>query len=223
MAHMDPPSLPSPSCSPSGNSFHFPCVHANQASSDTNQSSFLLKTPINHRFYFLRTTIIYWYTSIYVVACFLRISIMYIAAIWEIMTTSNHLVSPFFSTVAPTAATILILSICFIYISIMVHIPFTMVHFPLPIINHNCQSATCLDYFPYFIDVCHMHQGFPKSWYILICAIKDWYLHRLLPSFYRCMPYASKASKSSGLKSRIELVIYTIKDWYKFGLLSFYN
>jgi len=96
MAHMDPPSLPSPSCSPSGNSFHFPCVHANQASSDTNQSSFLLKTPINHRFYFLRTTIIYWYTSIYVVACFLRISIMYIAAIWEIMTTSNHLVSPFF-------------------------------------------------------------------------------------------------------------------------------
>jgi len=57
--------------------------------------------------------------------------------------------------------------ICFIYyVSIMVHISFTMVHFPLPIINHICHAAlidTCLNYYPYFIDTCHMHQGFQKS------------------------------------------------------------
>jgi len=60
-----------------------------------------------------------------------------------------------------------LLSICFIYyVSIMVHISFTMVHFPLPIINHICHAAlidTCLNYYPYFIDTCHMHQGFQKS------------------------------------------------------------
>jgi len=173
-----------------------------------------------------------WYISIYTVPCLLRISrisIIYIVATREIMKISDHLVQSLYFLPCGGSNRVYkpLLSICFIYyVSIMVHISFTMVHL-------SCGTDW---YLPKLLSLFYRYMSYaPRiskiSWLksrigLVTCAIKDWYLPRLFSlfyRFYRCMLYALKVFKISKMKSRIELVIYTIKDWNLPRLLSFYD